>query len=116
MINIKIEQNFTFEDIKPAINKSLRQSVLLVEWKAKINAPVLSWDLKWGINWNLKQISSWIWIISTSDSQPYARIREYVNKKNPHKKFYMKRALESSEKEIYEFFTKNILNMITKKK
>jgi len=108
---IKIRTNFTIEDIKPAIKRNLNQSVVLVEWKAKMNAPVLSWDLKGSINWQVKDL---YWIVWSNIK--YARIREYVNNKNPSKKFYMKRAIESSVWKIEEYFNKNIKDYIIKKK
>ena len=108
---IKIKTNFSIEDIKPAIEKSLNQSVILVEWKAKMNAPVLSWDLKGSINWEVDDLYWIVW-----SNVKYAKIREYINNKNPKKRFYMKRALESSVWKIQKYFNKNITNFIIKKK
>lgn len=108
---ISVKTNFTFESIAPAIKKSVMQSVYLVHNKAVENAPFQSWDLRRSI---LPKIKEFIWVVWTNKN--YWRLREYSNKKNPHTRFYMKRALESSEKEIEEFFTTNILKNVTKKK
>jgi len=113
MLNIKINTNFTLQDIKPAIAESIKQSVLLVDKKAWNNAPYKTWNLR---RWIWYEIKDYIWIVWVSEKVPYAKLREYVNKKNPHKRFYMKRALESSIKEIEDFFNKNILAYIIKKK
>lgn len=113
MINIKINSNFSLQTLKPAIQKSIKQSVLLVDEKAWNNAPYFKWNLRRGIWYEVKP---YIWTVWVSEKVPYAKLREYVNKKNPHKRFYMKRALESSQKEIQEFFNKNILDYIIKKK
>ena len=113
MINIKINTNFTLQDIKPAITKSIAQSTYLVDEKAWNNAPYKTWNLR---RWIWYEIKDYIWIVWVSEKVPYAKLREYVNKKNPHKRFYMKRALESSIKEIEDFFNKNILAYIIKKK
>jgi len=114
MLNIKINTNFTLQDIKPAITKSIELSTALVHWKANKNAPYKTWNLASSINLVNKTYSWIVWV--SSQTAPYAKLREYVNKKNPHKKFYMKRALESSIKEIEDFFNKNILAYIIKKK
>ena len=111
---IKIKTNFEIQQIKPAIRRSLNQSLVLVEWKAKYNAPVLSWDLKGSINFQSINFVNMYWVVWTNVK--YARIREYVNNKNPSKKFYMKRALKSSEKTIKKYFSKNIMEYIIKKK
>lgn len=114
MISVKIKTNFTLEDLKPLIKKSIAQSTALVQWKANKNAPYLSWNLASSINVMNKDYT---WIVWVDDkSAPYGLRREYENKKNPHKRFYMKRALESSQKQIQEFFAKNITKNITKKK
>ena len=78
------------------------------------NAPYKTWNLASSINLVNKTYSWIVWV--SSKTAPYAKLREYVNKKNPHKRFYMKRALESSIKEIEDFFNKNILAYIIKKK
>ncbi len=113
MFKVNINKNFSLESIKPAIQKSLKQWVLLVDEKAWKNAPYLTWNLRRWINFEVKP---YIWIVWVSEKIKYARAREYVNKKNPHKRFYMKRALESSQKEIQGFFDKNIMKLIIKKR
>lgn len=48
----------------------------------------------------------------------YAIIREFVNKKNPHRRFYMKRAFEKADiiaKKEFENAVKIVLKSISKK-
>ena len=117
---ISIKTNFKNIDFTKAIKKAIAKSTLLVQGKAIKNAPV--WDYR-AINrrdggarqwWTLRRsittkMTPTVWKVWTN--VPYARIREFVNKKNPHTKFYMKRALESSENEIEKIFYKEIRNV-----
>ena len=57
--------------------------------RAKENAPYLSWDLKRNISTDFNSISKWFAVVWSE--LPYASIREFVNKKNPHTKYYLKR-------------------------
>lgn len=106
MINFTLKTKLPKMDLNTAIKKSLWQSVTLVQWKAVNNAPYLSWNLKRSIWVEVKQD---IWIVWTN--LDYAKAREYVNKKNPHTKFYMKRALETSLEQIKIYFAKNISDL-----
>lgn len=103
MINVQIRWGFEWIDVKAWIKKSIKESTGLMQKKAIRNAPKLSWELKKSISTkNLKE--SW----SVYSELPYARRREYENKKNPHKKFYMKRALKQSVNWILRIFKKNL--------
>jgi len=106
MINIKLNSSWKDYDLSWSIKKSLIQSTLIVQWRAVKNAPYVTWNLRRSITTKVKKDE---WIVWTN--VPYARVREYVNKKNPSRKFYMKRALESSERDIEKIFTKNLNNV-----
>lgn len=106
MINFTVKTKLPKMDLNTAIKKSLWQSVVLVQWKAVNNAPYLTWNLKRSIWVEVKQD---YWIVGTNVK--YAKLREYVNRKNPHTKFYMKRALESSLEQIKWYFAKNIWDL-----
>lgn len=86
-----------------------------IQWQAQDNAPYLTWKLAQSIN-----IEPWL-ITKTTKSiiiwpqkVPYAVVREFINNKNPWKRFYMKRAFEKSDKIVEEEFTKAI-NIVAKK-
>lgn len=117
---IQININFQKIDFAWAIKKSIKKSTLLVHRKAQKNAPVWDyravnkknwwskqgWTLKRSITFDIKKDMWVVW-----PTVPYWRIREYINNKNPKTKFYMKRALESSGKEIEDIFFKELLNV-----
>jgi hypothetical protein len=112
--SIKINTNFTLRELQVPIKHSIAQSTALIHWKAVVNAPYKTWNLRSSINLINEDYKWIVWV--SQKTAPYWRVREYVNKKNPSRRFYMKRALESSKKEIEEFFKKNILSYIVKKK
>jgi len=105
-----VTTNMKKYDLDWAIKKSLTQSSLVVHWKAVKNAPYQTWNLRRSLNWKIKEDTAIVWT-----NVKYAKIREYVNKKNPSRRFYMKRALESSYNEIKRIFTKNIKNVLDNK-
>ena len=106
MLKFTVTSTIPEYNLKDSIDKSLIQSSLLVQWKAVKNAPYQSWNLRRSINYEIKKDEAIIWT-----NVKYAKVREYVNKKNPSRKFYMKRALESSYWQIKRIFTKNISNV-----
>jgi len=106
MINFTIKTKWKDIDLSWAINKSLQQAVLLVQWKAVKNAPYQTWNLRRSITTDIKWDK---WLVWTNVK--YAKIREYVNKKNPTTRYYMRRALNSSINQIKQFFNKNISNL-----
>lgn len=74
-------------NIKNAIEKALAQTALLVQNKAKELAPYDTGKLRQSITTNfnrIKQGKAIIW-----SPLPYARLRNYVNKRNPQTKFYL---------------------------
>jgi len=110
MLKFTLTSNLKTYDLKWAIEKSLIQSTEVVRWKAVKNAPYQTWNLRRSITTEVKRDK---WIIWTNVK--YAKVREYINKKNPSRRFYMKRALEKSWFEIKRIFTKNINNALNKK-
>jgi len=110
MIKFTVTSKIQNYDLQGSIKKSLIQSTLLVQWKAVRNAPYQTWNLRRSITTEVKKDT---WLIWTNVK--YAKVREYVNKKNPSRKFYMKRALESSANQIKKIFTKNITNVFRNK-
>ena len=110
MLKITIKQKGINIDLSKAIKKSLNQSVELVRWKAVKNAPYQTWNLRRSLTTEVKKDEWIVW-----SNLIYARVREYVNKKNPSRKFYMKRALESSVWQIKDYFNKNIQNVYNSK-
>ena len=109
-IKFIVTNNIPTLDIKWGIKKSLIQSTLLVHWKAVNNAPFLSWNLRRSLHFKVKGDTGKVWT-----NVKYARVREYINKKNPSKIFYMKRAIESSYHKIEQIFRKNINNVLNNK-
>lgn len=107
MLKFIVKSHIKDYNIWWAIKKSLTQSALLVQWKAVKNAPYETWTLRRSITNEIKKDTAIIWT-----NVRYAKVREYVNKKNPWRKFYMKRALESSYWKIKQIFTKNIKNVL----
>lgn len=110
MINYSITADIKQYDLWEAIEKSLIQSTLEVQGKAVRFAPYETWNLRRSIATEVKKDK---WIVWTNVK--YARKVEYVNKKNPSRKFYMKRALETSIPKIERIFTKNITNVFNNK-
>lgn len=104
MININIKWWTLDIDVSRAINKSLHQSTQLVRWKAVQNAPVLTWTLRRSLTTKVMRTK---WTVGTNVK--YAKLREYKNRKNPHTKFYMKRALDSSVEKIQKIFYNNLM-------
>lgn len=103
MIKAIWTKDIPFEQIKPAIQKSLQQSTQLVRWQAIQNAPVLTWQLRRSIT---TEIKDYYWIVWTN--LPYWKVREFHNRKNPQTKFYMYRALNENVYKIQTYFQRNI--------
>lgn len=106
MINITVKGWDITVDISWAIQKSLHQSTQLVRGKAIQNAPVMTWTLRRSITTEVMTKEATVWT-----NVKYAKVREYKNKKNPQRRFYMKRALQSSLIKIQSFFDTNISNL-----
>jgi hypothetical protein len=106
MTNFIVKWGNLPDNLQSAIQKSLQQSVLLVQWKAITNAPYLTGNLRRSITTEVRQDE---WTIGTNVK--YAKIREYVNKKNPSRRLYMTRAMQTSKEQIKMYFKKNISDL-----
>jgi len=110
MIKFTLKSNLKNYDIKWAINKSLIQSTLLIQWKAVKNAPYQSWNLRRSITTEVKNDK---WLVGTNVK--YAKRVHFVNKKNPNRRLYLYKAINSSKEQIKKYFIKNINNTLNKK-
>lgn len=57
---------------------------------AKENAPYLTWSLRKSLNMDYLTLSKWFVVVGSPLA--YASVREFVNKKNPTRTFYLQRA------------------------
>jgi len=84
--------------IEGAINKAMINITLMVQNSAKVNAPFKTWTLRKSIQSNLTKIKQGITIVWSP--LIYARRREFENKKNPDRRFYLKRAYTENKNKI----------------
>lgn len=106
MLSIKIDKEFDEIDLKDPIQKSLVQSAPLVQGQARRNAPVLRWTLRRSIQTDLRQVRDWIAVVYSDLA--YARKREFENRKNPRRKFYMKNAASEKAGQVEKIFLNNL--------
>ena len=79
------------------ISKEVPSAVQLILWdiadivqnSAKINAPYQTWNLRWSITTQRERIKQWIVVVWSPVA--YARRREFENRKNPQRRFYLQR-------------------------
>lgn len=90
-------KNLNF-NIENATNLALTKIWLIVQNRAKENAPYLTWTLRKSIATDFDNISKWF-VVVWSPVQ-YAKRREYENKLHPDRKFYLKRWYTENKKEI----------------
>lgn len=91
---------------KRAIDNSLRQSALIVQNRAKINAPYATGNLRRSITHKIdKGVTA-----KVGTDVVYARMREYNTKRLPNG--YLRPALNDSNDEIVEIFEKNFSNAL----
>lgn len=109
MLSYTIKQNIPDYDLWGAIQKAIQQSVLIVQWKAVRNAPYQTWTLRRSIT---QEVQPDRWVVWTN--VVYAKVREFINKKNPSRRFYMKRAFETSINAINMYFNKAISDYLNK--
>lgn len=89
-----------WENVNGAVQIMMQDIANLVQNNAKINAPYLSWTLQKSISTDFNKIQKWIAVV-WSDVK-YAKVREYVNNKNPQTKHYLKRWYTEHKTEIKE--------------
>lgn len=92
-------------DFDNKIQKSLVQASLIIQNQAKINAPYQRGTLRRSITTDTSMIRSWKVVIGSP--VVYATVREFVNFKNPSRKYYFSRAYQSSEARIRQIFIDN---------
>jgi hypothetical protein len=110
IVDPRLENLFKI-DINNEIQMWLVKASLLTQNKSKDIAPYLSWTLKRSISvdysW-LSQLYTIVW-----SSLPYARIRHFINNKNPQTLRYLWRWYEDSKQEI-DWIFKKIMDKILK--
>lgn len=87
----------------------LYNSSTRIQWDAQDNAPYQTWTLRksiWRFPWVVRQSTNKV--IIWPRKVKYAFRREFENYKNPHKKFYMRRAFEKWRDIITEEYRKAI--------
>ena len=120
-MQISVKVNFNIENLNiEKVNQiGLFNSANAVKTQAQENAPYQTWKLRQSINIDPLVIKKGqtkvrIW----PRKVVYAIVREFVNKKNPHRRFYMKRAFEKADtiaKKEFENAVKIVLKSISKK-
>ena len=89
------------------MQKALIQSSLLVQNSAKEFAPYQTGKLRQSITTNLSRITQLQAIVWSP--LPYARIRNYINNKNPQTKMYLvSRAYDTNKQEILKLVWQNL--------
>lgn len=108
-INVKINVNLDNLDINKIHQIGLINSTQIIAKQARENAPIDTWTLKKSISIEPNNITKTtkqarVW----SRKVVYALRREFENKKNPHKKFYMKRAYDNAQEIVQKEFEKAV--------
>jgi len=91
-VSLKLSQpleKFMKIDLSDPISKAMTQITLTVQNAAKTNAPYDTGTLRRSITSDFSQIRQGIAIVGSQ--VPYAKMRHYVNFKNPHTLFYLER-------------------------
>lgn len=108
-INVKVNVNLDDLSVERINQIGLINSTQLLAKQAKENAPLDTGTLKKSI-WvepntiTRKTTEARVW----SRKVVYALRREFENKKNPHKKFYMKRAYDTAPDIVQKEFEKAV--------
>ncbi len=90
-------------DVKNVLEKAMVQVTLMVQNRAKVNAPYDTGTLKRSITSDFSAIKQWMTIVGSP--VPYARIRHYQNFKNPHTLYYLERWYTEQESQIQQIIT-----------
>ena len=117
-----ISVSFWWKDIEKAMNMQksvsswiqliLTDVALLIQNSAKMNAPVLTWNLRSSINTNFNKIQQWIAIVWSDVA--YARRREFENYAHPDKVLYLHRAWRDNEWNIQSIINKDLAKELNK--
>lgn len=88
-------------DIKDPLQLALIQIASIVRNQAKLNSPFLTWNLRESITADLSEVKQLIAIVWAGDAIiKYAKIREFINYKNPSTRFYLKRGYTMQKERI----------------
>lgn len=87
------------------------QIILIDVWNeitnnAKENAPYLTWSLRKSLNNNFNSVSKWFVVVGSPLA--YASVREFVNKKNPTRTFYLQRAFTEHMDDISDIIIEDL--------
>ena len=97
------------KNVSSAIQLMLTDVWLLVSNSAKKNAPYLSWTLRRSISTDFNNIKRWFAVV-WSDVK-YAKRREYENKKNPDRRYYLLRWYIENQNKVSAI----VIDALTKK-
>lgn len=87
------------------LNKSIKKAIYLVERQAKINSPVDTWLLRNSYSTDFMWLKWEVW-----NYRIYAQRREYENYKNPSKRLYFTRAVESTD--VGKIFENDLIDLL----
>lgn len=87
-----------WKSVSSAVQLILTDVWLLIQNSAKINAPYQTGNLRWSITTDFNRIQQWFVVVWSPVA--YARVREYVNYKNPQTKYYLERWYTENKSEI----------------
>ena len=90
-------------NVEDAIELALIKIWLKVQNQAKLNAPYQTGTLRRSISTDFSKIKRGMVVVGSPVA--YARRREFQNFKNPHRRFYLKRAYEMQQAEIGRIIT-----------
>jgi len=99
----KLSTGFDLED---KIQKALMRATLEIQNRAKEIAPYVTGTLRRSITSNFGRIKQGITTVGSG--VPYARIRHYINKKNPHTLRYLERGYTENEQKIRDIFIQEL--------
>lgn len=81
-----------------------------IQNRAKENAPYLTWALRRSISNDFNSVNKWFVVVGSPLA--YASVREYVNNKNPHTKYYLERSYTEHKSEIFEIMMEDLNHKI----
>lgn len=110
MIEIKLKGKIFEVDMKDVVWWTLRSLVQIWRWEAIQNAPVLTWNLRRSITTKVSWDKWFVWT-----NLKYWKKREFINKKNPHRTFFMKKAKKEINENMDKVFTKNLIKRLKSK-
>lgn len=83
-----------------------------IQNRAKENAPYLTWALRRSISNDFNWVTKWFVIVGSPLA--YASVREYVNNKNPHTKYYLERWYTEHKSEIFDIMMEDLNHNVKK--